>query len=514
MIGERPWLAQRAALTPETAALIVDGQTTTWSDLHRRALTATEELCALGVAPGERIGLLADNDPEVAVLLHAALATGAVLLPLNTRLTASELAWQIGDARPTLLLHGSGRLAELASEARLEAARKGPAVHTVDLGDVTRPLQPGPAAGHGDVDGVSTGQPSVDLGSACAIIYTSGTTARPRGAILTHGNFFWSAMASALHLGALPQDRWLACMPLFHVGGLSIVLRGVLYGCASVLQRRFDASAVNSALDEEGISLVSLAPVMLERLLDVRGDRPAPPSLRCVLLGGGPAAPALVERAAKLGFPVAPTYGLTEAASQVATHPPHIGASPVDAPLRPLPATQLRVVDEQGNDVPADVAGQILVRGPSVMAGYWRRPDASAEALRGGWLHTGDVGTLDERGFLRVLDRRSDLIVSGAENVYPAEVESALREHEDVLEVGVAGIPDPEFGERPAAWLVLRQGASLDDAELRAFCRRRLAGYKVPVTFRHVAELPRNASGKLLRRELRQTRYNAPAHGL
>jgi O-succinylbenzoic acid--CoA ligase len=504
MIGECPWLAQRAALTPEAPAMIVDRRTTSWAELHRKASIAAAGLSALDVRPGERIALLTGNDPAVPVLLHAALASGVVILPLNTRLTAGELAWQLGDARPTLLLHSRGPLGELAEEVQREAATRGTAVRSVELGDAANPLGRSREPRHAGDDAAAE-QLRVDLDSACAIIYTSGTTARPRGAMLTHGNFFWSAVASALHLGALPTDRWLACMPLFHVGGLSILLRSVLYGCTTVLHPRFDPVAVSHALDEQDVTLVSLAPVMLERLLDARGDRPAPEPLRCVLLGGGPAAPSLVERAVKLGFPVAPTYGLTEAASQVATHPPHVAESPVEAALRPLPATQLRVVDERGAEVGPGVAGQILVRGPTVMAGYWERPEASAEALRGGWLHTGDIGTLDERGFLRVLDRRSDLIVSGGENVYPAEVEAALREHEDVLEVGVAAIPDAEFGQRPGAWLVLRAGTRLDDEELRAFCRHRLAGYKVPVAFTRVADLPRNAAGKLLRRELRQT---------
>jgi O-succinylbenzoic acid--CoA ligase len=507
VIGEGPWLAQRASLTPEAPALVVDGETTSWVNLHREASIVTAGLHALGIGPGDRIALLAGNDPCVPVLLHATLAAGAVLVPLNTRLTAGELAWQLSDARPALFLHGSGPLAELAREA----AGSDTELRMIEIGTGADSLGLLHAAARENTDDDAT-RPRCELDSPCAIIYTSGTTARPRGAILTRGNFFWSAMASALHLGAHPQDRWLACMPLFHVGGLSILLRGVLYGCTTVLQRRFDPVAANDALDGEDITLVSLAPVMLERLLDARDDRPAPGALRCVLLGGGPAAPALVERALELGFPVAPTYGLTEAASQVATHPPHVASSAVDAALRPLPGTRLRVVDEAGADVPEGVAGQILVQAPTVMAGYWERPEDSAEALRGGWLHTGDIGTLDERGFLRVLDRRSDLIVSGGENIYPAEVEAALREHPDVLEVGVAAVSDAEFGQRPAAWLVLRGGGAFDEAELRDFCRRRLAGYKVPVTFHPMAALPRNASGKLLRRELRRTGYNDPAH--
>jgi O-succinylbenzoic acid--CoA ligase len=313
----------------------------------------------------------------------------------------------------------------------------------------------------------------------------------PRGAILTHENLLWSAVASAFHLGVLPNDRWLACLPLFHVGGLSILLRSVLYGITAVVHERFDPTRVNESLDEEDITLVSLVPTMLERLLEARGDRRVPSTLRCVLLGGAAAPAPLLERAHKLGFRVAPTYGLTEAASQVATRPPDAETNAAPAGLVPLLGTQLRVVGPDGDDVPTGESGEILVRGPTVMRGYVGRAGAARGALRDGWLHTGDVGALLPDGSLRVFDRRDDLIVSGGENVYPAEVEAVLLEHPEIAEAG-----------RPAAWLVPRAARTPSPGELRAFCRERIAGYKIPVSFRFVASLPRTASGKLVRRKL------------
>jgi O-succinylbenzoic acid--CoA ligase len=241
---------------------------------------------------------------------------------------------------------------------------------------------------------------------------------------------------------------------------------------------------------------------MLQRLLDVRGARPAPPRLRCALIGGGPCSRALLERARERGLPVAPTYGLTEATAQVATRPPSHGGD-ADTPLTPLLGTQLRIVDAHGAEVPPDSEGEIWVRGPTVMSGYVRDPGPGDTALRDGWLRTGDVGSLDADGRLRVLDRRSDLIVSGGANVYPAEVEAALLEHPAVAEVGVAGVADPEYGKRPVAWWRARAGVDAPSAdELRAFCRERLAGYKVPVAFHRVEVLPRNDAGKLLRHRL------------
>jgi O-succinylbenzoic acid--CoA ligase len=338
--------------------------------------------------------------------------------------------------------------------------------------------------------------------SSLAILFTSGTSGAAKGAELTHGNFLWSAMASAVHLGVDPSDRWLACMPLSHVGGLSILLRAVLYGNTVVVHERFDPAAANRAFDRDGITCASLVATMLARILEDRGDRPAPPQLRCVLLGGGPAPAPLTRRAQQLGFPIAPTYGLTEAASQVATRPPHDTATTPGAGLRPLLGTEVRIVDGEDRDVPDGAPGELLVRGPTVMRGYVNRPAETAEALRGGWLHTGDVAVRAGDGSLGILERRSDLIISGGENVYPSEIEGALLEHPDVAEAAVAAVPDDDFGQRPAAWLVFRPGTAPDGEHLRAFCRDRLAGYKVPVAFRGVAALPRNAAGKLLRRAL------------
>jgi O-succinylbenzoic acid--CoA ligase len=298
-------------------------------------------------------------------------------------------------------------------------------------------------------------------------------------------------------------------MPLFHVGGLSIATRSVLAGVPVLLHDRFDAERVARDLDLEAVTLVSMVSTMLARVLDARGDAPPPPALRAVLLGGGPTPPALLERARAAGIPVAPTYGLTEAASQVATRPPVECRPPLDGRLRPLPGSEVRVVDGEGRPLPPGSVGEVCVRGPTVMKGYWERPEATARALRDGWLFTGDLGQLDAEGGLAIVDRRSDLVVSGGENVYPAEVEAVLACHPDVVEAAVAGVPDPVFGRRPAAWVVMRPGAPLADmdeaalgAALGAFCAARLARFKVPVRFTRRAALPRTATGKLLRREL------------
>jgi O-succinylbenzoic acid--CoA ligase len=240
---------------------------------------------------------------------------------------------------------------------------------------------------------------------------------------------------------------------------------------------------------------------MLERVLAARGDLRAPRALRCVLLGGGPAPRGLIERARSQGFPIAATYGLTEASSQVATQLPTLDDSAGVSGMRAIFGVQLNTIDDDGRSVRGR-PGEILVRGPTVMEGYWNRPLETERALRGGWFHTGDIGVLDSAGALEVLERRCDLIISGGENIYPTEVERVLLEHPAVREAAVAGRADADYGQRPIAWLVAAAGQPLDSAEIRRFCADRLASYKIPVDFKRVDALPRNAAGKLVRERI------------
>jgi O-succinylbenzoic acid--CoA ligase len=290
-------------------------------------------------------------------------------------------------------------------------------------------------------------------------------------------------------------------MPLFHVGGLSILVRSVRFGGPVRLLPRFDVVEVSDALDAGDIAGVSLVPTMLSRLLAHRRGRPAPRGLRVLLLGGAAAAPELLGRALAAGYPVCPTYGLTEACSQVATASPPPSGATRPRPMRPLQGTELRVVRD-GSDVPPGMPGEILVRGPTVMQGYLHDPGSTALALRDGWLHTGDIGCVDAEGGLQVLDRRDDLIVSGGENVYPAEIEAVLLEHPSVADAGVVGILDADLGARVVAWIVTAPGTTLDVEALQRHCRGRLAGFKQPREFRCVDALPRNAAGKLQRKRL------------
>jgi len=450
------WLRQRAASTPRRNALIFGADAWSFADLDAHVDAAASLLRDWRVGPGDRIGIRAQNSPGYVVAAHALMRLGAVLVPINARLTEPEVAWQTRDANLKMVLEDSD-LTALASAA---------------------PAARAPIEREFDMDGWHS------------IFYTSGTTGRPKGAILTYGNQWWSATASALNLGLRSDDVWLVCLPLFHIGGLSILLRSVICGLTALVQRRFEAADVNRAIDEQAVSIVSVVSTMLDRMLALRDGRRYPSSLRCVLLGGGPAPLPLLERCAALGVPVVQTYGLTETASQLTTLAPEDALSKLGSAGKPLMGSQVRIAADD----------EILVCGPSVSPGYLHgvsRLDAD------GWLHTGDLGRLDAEGYLYVLDRRDDLIVSGGENVYPAEVEAALLSHPDVADAGVVGVPDAEWGRGVAAYVVLVDGRRASAEELVAFCRERLAGYKVPRSISFRDALPRNASGKLLRRQLR-----------
>jgi O-succinylbenzoic acid--CoA ligase len=489
------WLTAQARRLADRPALITPDQIWTWRELYTVASETAGRLAALGVGARDRVALLLPTGADFGLLVHAGMRLGAVLVPLNTRLTPAELAWQLADAQPRLLIHAGhydraarAAVADLPNVQRVTTNPHGaddtPSLWLTHMAPLPR-------------------RDRLDLVATLAIIYTSGTTGRPKGAQLTVGNFWWSAVGSALNLGTRPDDRWLAVLPLFHVGGLSILLRSVIYGVPAVVHERFDPDAVNAAIDDEGVTHVSVVSAMLGRMLDARGDRPYPPTLRCLLLGGGPVPLPLLERCAAIGAPVVQTYGLTETTSQAVTLAPADALTHLGSAGQPLLPTELRI-EREGQPVEAGDVGEIVVRGPTVTPGYWGRPDATAAAIRDGWLHTGDLGTLDDEGYLYVLDRRDDLIISGGENVYPAEVEAVLLAYPGVAEAGVIGAPDPQWGQVAVGVVVPQPGITLDPAALIAFCAARLARYKVPARIDLATEpLPRNAAGKLLRRELR-----------
>jgi len=433
--------------------------------------------------PAGRVACLLEDDAPAVALIHATRRLGAVLVPLNRRAAPTEL-------REQLLAVGADTL--VYDKANTETAKaslpKGVPGHRVEALLAGAPCGLPPAL-----------RERIDLDSPATIVFTSGTTGRPKGAVLTHDNHRASAHAWAGLLRPVPGHHWLACLPLFHVAGLAIITRVTRWGAPLQLLDRFEPQVVSAALDE-GVTHLSLVPAQLRALLDVQAGAPAPQTLQAILLGGGPIPVELLAEARRRGYRVLTTYGLTETGSGVASG----GAdeATLDDPLagRALPGVELRVAP----DGSPDGGGEILVRGEMVFAGYLDDPVATAAVLRDGWLHTGDIGTIDEQGLLRVADRRDDLVISGGENIYPAEVEATLTVHPAVAEAAVVGTPDHRWGAVPVAFVVPAAGARPEPQDLQRHCREQLAAYKVPVRFEIVESLPRNAFGKIQRHALRE----------
>jgi O-succinylbenzoic acid--CoA ligase len=436
------WLAQRAQSCPERTALIADGAEVTYAELEAEATWIARRLAAHGVRRGSTAALTMHPRREQVVLVHALMKVGAVLLPLGPRMTPEEHAAVVAVEEPAIELEDPGELTQ--TEADL------------------------PLLGEHDMDAI------------CCRALTSGSTGAPDAVGLTYGNFLWSAVGSAFNIGVEPTDRWLCCLPLSHISGLGIVIRSVVYGTGAVLHDGFDVDRVAASLEEDGVTVVSLVATMLTRLLEADADLSGP---RAILIGGGPVPREPLEEAIGRGATVVQTYGLTEACSQVTTLAPDEAKRKLGSAGRPLLTTHLRIQD-----------GEILVQGPTVAPG---RSDPD------GWLHTGDLGRIDEEGFLYVEDRVDDMIVSGGENVVPAEVEQVLLRHPEVADAAVVGRDDPEWQQAVTAVVVLEDGSETTPDDLRRHCAGSLAGFKVPKRVELASALPRTPSGKLLRRALR-----------
>ena len=484
------WLIARASASPTKDFLIIGQKQLTFDEAHRRVQALCNSIQThANIQAGDRVALLMPTGLPYALSLLALMRAGALVVPLNTRLTPAELQWQLKNT--------ACRLVICHQETAALAARicdSGCALMSFDeLVRQQKDISPPPMP------------PSFALDDDFAIIHSSGTSGRPKGVVLTYNNLYQSAMSSAYRLGVLPDDRWLCPLPLYHVGGLSIILRSLLYGTAVELMSnpKFDVDVLNQVLTQRPITLVSLVPTMLLRLLDARRQA-WNPKLRLVLLGGEAPSAELLARCREAEVPIATTYGLSEAASQVATATPRQVRHKPSSVGKPLLFTQVCIIDKQGQDAPSKALGEVIVKGPTVMRAYDNDPAATNRALRKGWLHTGDIGYLDEDGDLTIVHRRSDLIVTGGENVYPREVENALRRHPAIKEAVVVGVADAEWGQQVAAAIQVKHGKSLSPQEVMRFAREELAGYKIPRQIRFVDTFPRTASGKIQRQVVKK----------
>lgn len=460
------WVGAQALAKPNAPALEWDGQHYTYGQLDWAVAQRTAQLMLVGIAQGDRVALFLPTSFALVELILAVMRLGAIVVPLNRRLTGPELDFQLQNVACRVLVHDES-LPSLQTPIKLIALNELPIPPSVS------PISSQPV-----------------LENPCLIIHTSGTTGHPKGAVLTYGNLFYNAMASAAKMGTLPQDRWLCLLPLYHIGGLGILIRSILYGGSVVLQEKFDPQQVNHTLTTQPITLISLVPTMLYRLLQLPA---AQWKTRLILLGGAAASKEIITEGLERGLPIATTYGLTESASQVATALPEEVRAKVGTVGKPLLFTQLSILNEAGQSVSNGDYGEIVLRSPSVMWGYWGVSEPLSE------LHTGDIGYMDDDGDLWLVQRRNDLIVSGGENIYPSEIEAILTQHPTVQEACVVGLSHPEWGQQVAAAILLKPEINTTPQDISDFCRQHLARYKQPRLIRFVADFPRTPSGKIIR---------------
>jgi fatty-acyl-CoA synthase len=475
------WIRDRARTTPERVAIDCGGVETTYAALDERSDLLAAGLLDAGLVRGDRVATLTGTSTEHVVVFFACAKAGLILMPLNTRLAPPELAYQLADAEPALLLaspehagtaselHGrTAGLEELAAEsdhlARAEAAL--------------------------DDDGV-------------LLVYTSGTTGKPKGALLTHANCFWTNLSFDRVAGISGEDTVLQVLPQFHVGGWNVQpLLAWWKGATVVLEPAFEPGRALALIAEKHVTTMMGVPATYLFMSQEPGfDAAELWSLRRAVVGGAPMPEALLETWHDRGVEIVQGYGLTEAAPNVLCLPPEDATRKRGFAGKPYPHVDVALRDPESGELVAGAAeGELVVKGPNVFAGYWRNPEATADAFADGWLLTGDVAARDEEGYYRIVGRTKDMVISGGENVYPAEIENVLHEHAAVKEAAVVGVPDERWGEACLAFVVSARETTQE--ELLEHCRARLARYKVPKGVRFVESLPRNALDKVVKSEL------------
>lgn len=494
------WISKWAQYSPDAVMLQDDGNGATITYAQAQAMllrTAGLLQSRYGIVPGDRVAVLALNHMEYVVLFFAVQKLGALLVPLNYRLAAPELDYQLSDSTPKLLLFEQ-EFADTLSKTSFtgeKALLQGDAgflamMHGAD-GSATIPLHP---------------QHEGTLEDACMILYTSGTTGRPKGAVITNGMLFWNSVNTGLRLNLVQSDVTLTFAPFFHTGGWNVLTTPFIHrGAKLILLRKFDPARILELCGLEGVSILFGVPTMMDMLYREPGWAQANlEQLRYAIVGGEPMPVPLIEAWHEKGVPIRQGYGLTEFGPNVFSLNETDAIRKIGSIGFPNFYIDAQVMREDGSFAADDEAGELVLRGPVCMQGYWNKPEETAKTIVNGWLHTGDIVRRDAEGYFYVIDRKKEMFISGAENVYPAEVEHVLRTHPAIREVAVVGVPDPKWGETGKAFVVLKSGEAADAEGLRNWARERLAKYKVPGHWAFVDELPKSDSGKILKRKLKE----------
>jgi fatty-acyl-CoA synthase len=492
------WLSRRAELTPRWPALVFEDRAWTYGEWNVDVQRVRHALREAGISAGDRVATIMMNEPEFLTLAFACWQSGVIFVPLNFRLSGSELSYMLQDAGASLLLCSNDFLGTIDALRGELPVRKYVSVK--------------PASGWTSFEELVSGMPEAGWPHAvrddevAILMYTSGTTGRSKAAMLTHGNIFWNNVNSMHAFPLGDAERTLVCAPLFHIGGLNVTpLYAVERGGTIHLMRSFDPRGVLDAIETHGINSMFGVPAMFLFMSQTEGFAARDlSSLHLVVCGGAPVPEALIALYGSRGVSFVQGYGLTETAPLCTILPTRDLSRKIGSAGLPAMYTEVRVVDGQNRPVPAGTRGEIAVRGPNVMKGYWNRPEATAEAIDAeGWFHTGDIGVEDEEGYFFVLDRKKDMVITGGENVYPAEVEAVLHQIPGVADAGVVGLPDERWGERVVAVVVRKPGSALTAQEILKSCEGKLARFKLPRQIEFTDALPRNAQGKILKRVMR-----------
>lgn len=502
-------LSFHALHDPDGVATSVEGRRRSWAQLHDRVASLAAGLVGLGVAPGDRVAILADNSDSHWEAVLAVWWAGAAVNPVNIRWSPREMAFSLDDCDTRVLMVASAYAYHVPELQRRSTSLK--IVIAMDGGDETGSLT---------LEGlIAKYRPIADAGRAgddlAGIFYTGGTTGFPKGVSLSQHAIASNTLINLLEMPLGPEDVVLTVAPMFHLGGLCIVLRALFRGAACVFVRSFDEKVFLETAQREGATYTLLVPVMIQRLLDSGEDVTlALDRLRLVQYGASPISETVLRRFVEAlpNVDLIQSYGMTEMSGPFTILPAYLHrpiAGEPDPRLRSAGRAaigiELRILREDGSPAPVDEVGEIVIRGPNVMSGYWNQPELTNGALRDGWMHSGDMGHLDSGGYVFIVDRLKDMIVTGGENVYSSEVEDALSSHTAVADCAVIGIPSERWGEQIHAVVVLRSGERVEEGELRAHCKSLIANYKCPVSFEFCDALPYTGTGKLQKNVLRES---------